>query len=149
MDDQEFLANLYYVLLSPVLYCFIILSHLISFLPLTKCLFHMHMFLSNILIVFLYIKHSQPLALWRTISGETTSRHLFQEVEDAARFTNVIMISENNYSKTLHRKRLTRFCICLGFESTGVLKIPGFWVCQGFEYASGFDYVRILDVSQF
>ena len=31
-----------------------------------------------------------------TISGETTSRHLFHEVENAASFAKVIIICENN-----------------------------------------------------
>ena len=34
-----------------------------------------------------------------TIYGETTSRHLFHEVENAASFVKVIVICENNYSR--------------------------------------------------
>ena len=50
---------------------------------------------------------------------------------------------------------MTRFWICLGFwicqrsESTGVLNIPGLWICHGSEYASGSGYVRILEMPQF
>ena len=55
----------------------------------------------------MYIKNSRSPVPLRTIvflnritiSGETASRHLFHEVENAASFAKIIIICENNYSR--------------------------------------------------
>ena len=35
------------------------------------------------------------------------------------------------------------------FEYSSALNIPGLWICQGSEYASGSEYVRVLDIPGF
>ena len=35
------------------------------------------------------------------------------------------------------------------FEYSSALNIPGLWICQGSEYASGSEYVRVLDIPRF
>ena len=60
-----------------------------------------------------------------------------------------IITAVNYFHKTLHRRCLTGFWICVGFwicqpfEYTGVLNTPGLWICQSSEYASGSEYVRV------
>ena len=72
----------------------------------------------NISIGISIIHDPRPLCapkIFITTSGETTSRYLFHEVDNAASYA-ITIICENNYSrysncfrKTLHRRYLTGF----------------------------------------
>ena len=54
----------------------------------------------------------------------------------------------NYFHKTFHRRCLTGSeCDC-DFEYTSVLNRLGLLISQGSEYASGFEYVMVLDITQ-
>ena len=60
----------------------------------------------------------------------------------------------NYFHKTFHRRCLTGVWMWLWFwiyqcsEYIGVLNRPGLLISQGSEYASGFEYVMVLDITQ-
>ena len=79
--------------------------------------------------------------------------NLWFQMYQSSEYIRILDFSGSEYAfGSIRVLNITVFLICLwfwmcqSFEYTRVLNIPGFWIHQGSEYASGSEYSRVLNM---